>query len=49
MIISQRIADTFARQPFPGGLAYSGHPLASASAVASIEIFEDEGIIRPRA
>jgi taurine--2-oxoglutarate transaminase len=45
VIISRAIADTFARQPFPGGLTYSGHPLACASAVASIEIFEDEGII----
>ena len=45
VIISQRIAETFARQPFPGGLTYSGHPLACASAAASIEIFEDEGII----
>jgi taurine--2-oxoglutarate transaminase len=45
VIISQRIADTFARQPFPGGLTYSGHPLACASAVASIETFEDEGIV----
>jgi len=45
VIISQRIAETFARQPFPGGLTYSGHPLACASAVASIEIFEDEDIL----
>ena len=30
---------------FPGGLTYSGHPLACASAVASIQIFEEEGII----
>jgi taurine--2-oxoglutarate transaminase len=45
VIISRPIADTFARQPFPGGLTYSGHPLACASAVASIRIFEDEGII----
>src|SRR3954452_18223880 len=45
VIISQRIAETFARQPFPGGLTYSGHPLACASAVASIEIFEDEHIL----
>ena len=45
VVISRRIADTFARRPFPGGLTYSGHPLACASAVASIEIFEDEGII----
>ena len=30
---------------FPGGLTYSGHPLACASAVASIQIFKEEGII----
>ncbi|MCB1038300.1 MAG: aminotransferase class III-fold pyridoxal phosphate-dependent enzyme, partial [Acidimicrobiales bacterium] len=29
----------------PGGLTYSGHPLACASAAASIEIFEEEGIV----
>jgi len=45
VIISRTIADTFARQPFPGGLTYSGHPLACASAVASVKIFEDEGIV----
>src|SRR4051812_38842694 len=44
VIISREIAATFGQQPFPGGLTYSGHPLACASAVASIEIFEDEGI-----
>jgi taurine--2-oxoglutarate transaminase len=30
---------------FPGGLTYSGHPLACASAVASIQIFKEEGIV----
>jgi taurine--2-oxoglutarate transaminase len=45
VIISSAIAETFARQAFPGGLTYSGHPLACASAVASIGIFEEEGII----
>jgi taurine--2-oxoglutarate transaminase len=45
VIISQRIADTFRERPYPGGLTYSGHPLACASAVASINIFEDEGIV----
>src|SRR6202158_2294720 len=45
VIISRTIAGTFARQPFPGGLTYSGHPLACASAVASIRIFDDEAII----
>ncbi len=43
--ISDRIADSFATRPFPGGLTYSGHPLACASAVASIGIFKDEGIV----
>jgi len=45
VIISRDIADTFGRQPFPGGLTYSGHPLGCAAAAASIRIFEDEGII----
>jgi taurine--2-oxoglutarate transaminase len=45
VIISQRIADTFRERPFPGGLTYSGHLLACASAVASINIFKEEGII----
>jgi len=45
VVISRRIADTFAQRPYPGGLTYSGHPLACASAVASIEIFKEEGII----
>jgi taurine---2-oxoglutarate transaminase len=45
VIISRRIADTFAERPYPGGLTYSGHPLACASAVASINIFKEEGII----
>jgi taurine--2-oxoglutarate transaminase len=43
--ISARIAATFADRPFPGGLTYSGHPLACASAVASIQILEEEGLI----
>ena len=30
---------------FPGGLTYSGHPLACASAVASIEAFREEGVV----
>ncbi|MGD9764627.1 MAG: aspartate aminotransferase family protein [Candidatus Binatia bacterium] len=45
VIISRRIAETFRDRVFPGGLTYSGHPLACASAVASIRTFEEEGII----
>jgi taurine--2-oxoglutarate transaminase len=45
VVISQRIADTFAQRLFPGGLTYSGHPLACAAAVASINIFGDEDVV----
>jgi len=45
VIISDRIADTFRERQFPGGLTYSGHPLACASAVASINIFKEEKIV----
>lgn len=45
VIINDAIAATFAERVYPGGLTYSGHPLACASAVASIEIFREEGII----
>ncbi|MEZ5177591.1 MAG: aminotransferase class III-fold pyridoxal phosphate-dependent enzyme [Acidimicrobiales bacterium] len=45
VIISQRIADTFAERPY-GGLTYSGHPLACAvGEAASIEIFKEEGLV----
>jgi taurine--2-oxoglutarate transaminase len=45
VIISDEIANTFADKPFPGGLTYSGHPLACAAAVATINAMTDEKII----
>jgi taurine--2-oxoglutarate transaminase len=45
VIISDAIAATFANRAFPGGLTYSGHPLGCAAAVASINIFREEGIV----
>lgn len=45
MIIRKPIADWVQDKFFAGGLTYSGHPLACASAVASIEIFRDEGVV----
>ncbi len=45
VVISRTIADSFKDRAYPGGLTYSGHPLACASAVASINIFKEEGII----
>jgi taurine--2-oxoglutarate transaminase len=45
MIVSRPIADWVRDRYFAGGLTYSGHPLACASAVASIEAFREEGIV----
>ena len=44
VVISAAVAETFAQRPYPGGLTYSGHPLACASAVASMEVFHEEDI-----
>ncbi|MEU4209674.1 aspartate aminotransferase family protein [Streptomyces sp. NPDC026206] len=43
--ISAEIAATFGTRPYPGGLTYSGHPLACASAVATINAMAEEGIV----
>ncbi|NKI41698.1 aspartate aminotransferase family protein [Streptomyces physcomitrii] len=43
--ISAEIAETFAQRPFPGGLTYSGHPLACAAAVATINVMAEEKIV----
>jgi len=38
--LSDPIYRTFAERPYPGGLTYSGHPLACAAAVATIQTME---------
>lgn len=43
--ISGEIAATFARRPYPGGLTYSGHPLACAAAVATIGAMAAEDVV----
>lgn len=45
MVIRKPLADWVRGRFFPGGLTYAGHPLACASAVASIEAFREEGIV----
>jgi taurine--2-oxoglutarate transaminase len=43
--ISEAIAATFDDRVYPGGLTYSGHPLACAAAVATIRTMEDDKIV----
>lgn len=45
VVISDKVAATFAERVFPGGLTYSGHPLACAAAVATIDAMRDEKMV----
>jgi taurine--2-oxoglutarate transaminase len=45
VIISDAIASDFDDVVFPGGLTYSGHPLAMASIVAALDAMQNEGIV----
>ncbi len=45
VIIGAKVAHTFGDRPYPGGLTYSGHPLACAAAVATIETMREEAIV----
>jgi len=43
--ISAEIAADFDERVFPGGLTYSGHPLAAASIIGALDAMESEGIV----
>jgi taurine---2-oxoglutarate transaminase len=45
VVISDEIAATFNERVFPGGLTYSGHPLACATAVATIDVMDEEKMV----
>ena len=45
VVISDEIAATFNDRVFPGGLTYSGHPLATAAAVATLNAMSEEKMV----
>jgi taurine--2-oxoglutarate transaminase len=45
VVISDEIAAAFEERVFPGGLTYSGHPLAAASIVASLTVMAEERVV----
>jgi taurine--2-oxoglutarate transaminase len=45
VVLNEAISATFNDRVYPGGLTYSGHPLACAAAVASIGTMENERIV----
>jgi len=46
VVLSDAVAATFADRVYPGGLTYSGHPLACAAAVATITAMREERIVQ---
>lgn len=49
VVISNPISESFNDRVFPGGLTYSGHPLACAAAVATIDVMKQERIVEQAA
>ncbi|GAA1970826.1 aspartate aminotransferase family protein [Isoptericola halotolerans] len=45
VLVSAEIAATFDEQVFPGGLTYSGHPLAMAAIVATLDAMQSDGVV----
>ncbi|WP_227870050.1 aspartate aminotransferase family protein [Streptomyces otsuchiensis] len=45
VLLSEAVYDTFRDTAYPGGLTYSGHPLACAAAVATITVMREEGMV----
>lgn len=45
VLISERICEFFDTRYFPGGLTYSGHPLAMAAIVATLDAMHEEGVV----
>jgi taurine--2-oxoglutarate transaminase len=45
----RQIADVFHERAFPGGLTYNSHTLACAAALATIAVYEDEGLLEKAA
>jgi taurine---2-oxoglutarate transaminase len=46
VIVSEPIADYFENKMLWCGLTYSGHPLACAAGVATIEVYEEDGLLQ---
>jgi taurine--2-oxoglutarate transaminase len=40
-----QVARAFQDRPFPGGLTYNSHPLACAAALATVAVYEEEGLV----
>jgi taurine--2-oxoglutarate transaminase len=45
VIVSERIAQFFEEHTFWGGLTYSGHPMSCAAGLATLQVYEEDGLL----
>jgi taurine--2-oxoglutarate transaminase len=45
VVVSEQIADFFEDHPFWGGLTYSGHPMSCAAGIATIQVYQEDGLL----
>ena len=45
VMVSEKISEHFRERVFPGGLTYSGHPLAMASIIATLDAMAEEDMV----
>ncbi len=45
VVMTEAVAESFSERAYPGGLTYSGHPLACAAAIGAIRCMEDDELI----
>lgn len=45
VVMSDAVRNTFAHRAYPGGLTYSGHPLACAVGVETFKVFTEEKVL----
>ena len=45
VVMTDAVAESFGERAYPGGLTYSGHPLACAAAVGAIRAMEDDEVV----
>ncbi len=45
VVMRREIADAFKDRPFFGGLTYNSHPMGCAAALATIGVYEEDGLI----
>jgi len=46
VVVSDRVAQYFEEHPFWSGLTYSSHPMSCAAAIATLQVYEEDGLLQ---